>query len=400
MTLATLAPTLDQPRSEAAHASAAPGKEWWIEIATDRASLEKHVPAWERLAACTVEPNVFYEPWMFLPGLDAFGEHRKLACVLVYRRPDELCGFFPFERLRRFKQLPVGALELWDHRYGFLSTPLLHRDWPRETLHAFFDGVATSRLCSLLSWPKVHGDGPFHHALLEVLNERRMLSFVDSIHTRALLRRDASAEAYLSKITSSGRKQWRRLRKRLAEEGRLESRALTADDDVQAWIDAFLRVEASGWKGQDGTALASAGDRTYFETIARNAFARGQLHMLGLFLDHRAIAMQCNFLSGSGAFAFKIAFDEAFAKFSPGIQLELDNIDDLHRRTSTTWMDSCVDPGPHMIDRLWLDRRVIQSVVIATSRWVGNAVVGALPLARACKRMWVGEGRCAGSRER
>jgi CelD/BcsL family acetyltransferase involved in cellulose biosynthesis len=388
--MTAVAPSLPAPPRHAdsvpeAHAPDA----WSIEIAHDRPSLEAHLSAWERLAQDAAEPNVFYEPWMFLPGLEAFGHGRKPLFVFVYRQPRQLCGFFPLERLRRFKKLPIRALQLWDHQYGFLCTPLLHRDWTRETLHTLLDWIQAEERASVLRLQKVHGDGPFHHALVEVLRERRTVTFTDEVYTRALMQRAKNADAYLSRISSSGRKQWRRLRKRLSEEGTLESRTLEPQDDVEFWIDAFLRVEASGWKGKDGTAMGvNPVDRAYFETIARNAFERGQLHMLGLFLDERPLALQCNFLSGPGGFAFKVAFDEAFAKYSPGIQLELDNIADLHQRTNTQWLDSCVDPGPHVIDRLWHERRVIQSVVLATSRWAGNGVVGLLPLARALKRMW------------
>ena len=33
--------------------------------------------------------------------------------------------------------------------------------------------------------------------------------------------------------------------------------------------------------------------------------------------------MKCNVLSGDAVFCFKIAHDETFARFSPGVQLEL-----------------------------------------------------------------------------
>jgi hypothetical protein len=132
----------------------------------------------------------------------------------------------------------------------------------------------------------------------------------------------------------------------------------------------------------------SEADRAYFRTIARNAHAQNQLQMLGIYLNDRPIALKCNFLTHDGGFAFKIAFDEAYAKSSPGVLLELDNIDELHRRPDLYWLDSCAIPGHFMINRLWKERRTIQSLVLATSRWTGNGVVGLLPMLRAAKRMW------------
>jgi hypothetical protein len=50
-------------------------------------------------------------------------------------------------------------------------------------------------------------------------------------------------------------------------------------------------------------------------------------------------------------------------------------------------MDSCAIPEHFMINRLWKERRTIQNLVIATSRFTGNSVVGLLPMLRAIKRM-------------
>jgi hypothetical protein len=104
--------------------------------------------------------------------------------------------------------------------------------------------------------------------------------------------------------------------------------------------------------------------------------------MLVLRLDGRAIASKCNFLAGDGAFSFKIAYDEGFARFSPGFLLEVETIRRLHARPELRWMDSCAVPGHPMADRLWLDRRELENLVIATGGRSGRPVLAALSLAR------------------
>jgi hypothetical protein len=396
MTVLAPSPPIGKRDRAETTASPIPVKDWWVEVATDRSAFETHQPAWDRLAKEAVEANVFYEPWMFLPALDTFGSNVPLCGAFIYRRdarpkqPPQLCGFFPFERRTRFKGLPIRALRLWEHNYAFLCTPLIHRDWTRETLHALFDWIAADERPSLLDWPKIHGEGSFQHALLEVLNDRRILTFADEVYSRALIQRGADGESYCAAaMNHASRKEWKRQRRRLGEQGDLQTRVLQADDNADRWITQFLDLEASGWKGKEQTALGmSDADRAYFRTIAQNAHARGQLQMLGIFFNEQPIALKCNFLSQDGGFAFKIAFDEAYAKSSPGVQLELDNIDELHRRPDLRWMDSCAIPGHFMINRLWKERRTIQCLLIATGRWTGNAVVGLLPMLRACKRMW------------
>ena len=76
--------------------------------------------------------------------------------------------------------------------------------------------------------------------------------------------------------------------------------------------------------------MSSEEDRRFFSRIAREAFARGALSMLALRLDGVPIAMKCNLESGVGAFALKVAFDETYARFSPGVALEVEAIRRLH----------------------------------------------------------------------
>ena len=142
---------------------------------------------------------------------------------------------------------------------------------------------------------------------------------------------------------------------------------------VDKWIEDFLALEAAGWKGRAGTAFAvCAADRAYFTQLIRNAQVEGRLMALGLYLDGRPVAMKANLLARDGGFCFKICFDDAFAKYSPGVLLELENIREAHRM-GLVWMDSCADQDHPMIDRLWPDRRQIQTVFLAP-RLLGHCV--------------------------
>jgi hypothetical protein len=120
--------------------------------------------------------------------------------------------------------------------------------------------------------------------------------------------------------------------------------------------------------------------------MTRGAFERGRLLMLGLFLDGRPIALKCNFLTPPGSFAFKIAFDESYSQQSPGVLLEMANVEHLHQARPVRWMDSCAAAEHFMINRLWRERRAVQTVLIATGRGLGDLTVALAPLARWLKR--------------
>jgi hypothetical protein len=178
----------------------------------------------------------------------------------------------------------------------------------------------------------------------------------------------------------------RRKQRRLSETGRVEFDELRPEGDSDAWIEEFLQLEVSSWKGKQGGAFACAeSNRDYFVTIAKEAFKRGRLMMSALRLDGQPLAQKFSLNAGGGAFAFKIAYDENHAYFSPGTLLEVENIRRLHARPDIEWMDSCATPV-HFINRLWHDRRTIQTVLVSTGGRTGALVVLLMPTIRRVSR--------------
>lgn len=392
-----LVPTNIAPPSNPPSASAPPkaiGPSIVLETIQSADASQIVIDAWQSLAAEALEANAFFEPWMLLPAWRTMPEP-NVSLHLVWRtsgRPNEsrqLIGVIPVERRRTYRKLPLTTWRVWKHPLCSLCTPLLHRDHADEALTAFF--AAASKEASIVEMEQVHGDGPFARTLIDVLRDRSALTLPIEAWNRALIVPGTNADDYVANAVSSGtRKELKRHRKRLGELGRFEARALARDESVEPWIEHFLALEAAGWKGETHTALGCTdGQREFFATVARAAHARGQLRMLGFFLDDRPIALKCNFLSaGRGSFAFKIAYDERYAKHSPGMLLEVDNIGLLHAEPDVGWMDSCAIPKHPMIDRLWTERRTIQHLAIAVGGCGANLGLGLLYMARAMKRAW------------
>lgn len=193
-----------------------------------------------------------------------------------------------------------------------------------------------------------------------------------------------SAELYLERaLSGKHRKEFRRIEKRLSEMGTTEYRSLEPQGDVKPWIASFLELESSGWKGQSGGSLASREEtRRFFEESALAAHRHGQLMMLGLFHKDRPIALKCNLFSGHGSFAFKIAFDEDFRRYSPGMLLEIENVRRLHDMREIAWMDSTAEAQHFMINRLWIDRRTVETLVVSPNHIWGNLIVSGFPFLR------------------
>ncbi|MGX5732449.1 GNAT family N-acetyltransferase [Pseudoxanthomonas beigongshangi] len=350
----------------------------------DSASLHEHAPALARLAQDAVEPNVFHEPWLLLPALYAFAPS-ALSIALVWRDDGRLAALFPFRRYPRTGWMPA-RLGLWHHLYSFLGTPLINRDQPDDAVAALLASIergdAPARCLELSA---ITAEGPFSQALARALGGRSGWTQHRDLQRRACLDL-ASARPPEPGISARHRKELRRQWKRLSEQGRLAFLELGAHEDAAPWLDAFLQLEASGWKGRAGTALrADDGDAGFFRQVATLAHRQGRLHMLTLALDGRPIAMQCNFLAGEGAFAFKVAFDEAYASASPGLQLELHALERLAAVPGLRWVDSCASPDHPLMNRLWTGRRVMADHWLAHGNGHARAWLSQLRV-----RRWLG----------
>lgn len=369
-----------------------PGDSMFVCEISDFDALEEYLQQWQELPSDAIEPNPFYEPWMLIPALRLLAGGKDVRVVLVLDRsenPPRLCGVFPIERVARYKKLPLAAFRLWQHIYCALCTPLIRTGRASETLDAFTEWLASERNNALMEFNNVSGDGPFSDLLNDHFRERGSNEGLsDESHTRAMFRPREDSDSYINAaLRRDHRKDLKRKTRRLQEQGRVEFNSLEMDGDIERWVGEFLALEASGWKSQDGGAFAcNDANREYFQSVAKSAFERGRLMMLALRLDGRPIAMKCNILAAPGSFAFKIAFDEDFSHYSPGMLLELENIRLLHSDPRIEWMDSCATPEHPMIDRLWHDRRAIRSVLIPTASRAGSLVIRALPFMRSINR--------------
>jgi hypothetical protein len=351
-----------------------PGRDTSIVVVREWLTLSGFIPEWEELAAAAIEPNVFYEHWMLLPALQAAGSDRDICFALVLMRdpgnrlaPPKLGGLFPLEFVQSVDRLHEPALRVWQPLACPMGTPLIRADAVRECLVELVlwlrSGEAGAPQIEL-KWPS--GDSRFQRAMKNLLPDRGLVHWTKDTSTRSLLRRKGGAAAGLwPAVPDALRRQLERKAKRLSERGCLEHVALKPGGDVQAWVDDYLRIDASSWKRRYGK--AAVWDSQYFHDVAGGAFERGRLLMLGINLDGAPIARSCTLIADGGSFALGTTFDERFARFSPGVLLELDNVRHLDALPGVDWIDPCPGRQSVLINRLSNEHRTIQGLTIGGS---------------------------------
>lgn len=338
----------------------------------------RFISAWNDLTNNATEPNIFSESWFLRPALGQFDAFGRVKLFTLWDG-DLLCGLMPVAPQQRYGRWPVPHVQNWLHHNAFLGTPIVRvgyeehfwtemlmclDDDPRQSLFLHINGLNMG--------------GAVAAALEKVCTSAGRRYALVHRTERAFLEHGLTPEHYFENaVRSKKRKELRRQKSRLTEMGALTFCRDQSDTGIANWTEEFLTLEQRGWKGRNGSALASASaTRNLFVEVLAAASAAGKLERLDLRLEGKPLAMLANFISASGCFSFKTAFDEDYARFSPGVLLQIENLAMLDR-PEIAWCDSCAAEGHPMIDSIWTGRRAIGRYSIAIGGAGRRAIFGA-----------------------
>jgi CelD/BcsL family acetyltransferase involved in cellulose biosynthesis len=315
-------------------------------------------------------------------------EHGQAARLLVATQGGELRFLLPVSGSTGLRQAPIAGLRPWMHDYCFLGTPLLAADGDPDRVWA-----------AVLGHLRRHRPGP----LLVIPLHPTQGPVAASLHRTALgagigVRRSPTASRGFvhRRPEPTYAREWMS-RKHLANQARrrrhlgktLGAEVVTVDraaGGVDAAVEQFLALEAQGWKGRSRTALSCRpGHDRFFREMCRGFAEQGRLMFLSLEAGPRVVAQNTALVAGEGLFGFKRAFDEEFARWSPGGLLDLDVLDWFHRSAGLAWLDTCSAPDDGPGSRAFGDRRPLCTLAVPLSP-VGNAAAAMVPAGARARR--------------
>lgn len=340
--------------------------------------------AWEDLAARAVEPNPFIEPEFLCPVAAAL-EPGAISLAIVAEPEGRWMAAVPVRRTPRWRKLRVPCLELWTHMYSGLEVPLVDSSAVDPSVTALLECLRGGRGTPLVAMTQIPEDGAFAGALSRALGVGRGALVVER-YERAALRRRAEPTYIAEAMSKKRRHEVERLRRGLEREHLVSMIDVASDPEA---VERFLAIEHSGWKGREGTALASdPAHERFFRDMCAGFAAVGRLEMLALSVDETTIAMKCNLRAGDRIFTFKMAFDEDWSRVSPGRLIDMDAIAHFHERTDATLMDSIAHPDNQYMNGIWADRLRLCTMLVpsrGTRGWATGRAVAATLAIRAAR---------------
>ncbi len=321
-----------------------------------------HVEDWRRLAALSLEPNVFLDPSFALPAAQYLGRTPQFLFVRSASRLVRLC---PLIAPARFAPWQIGV---WTHEQAPLGTPLIDPQHAAQALAAIFSFCRDHwPNATALFIPALPRDGSVARLLLAQAEAegRRVRAF--NVHERAMLTTGKMDVA--RSLGSKRRKNIEAARRKLRAMGelafRLSGEGAEIGKEIGKEFEEFFALESKGWKGRRGTALLKSAGRAAFARAALGALAaEGKCRIARLDCGGAPIAMGLVLQSGRQAYFWKIAYDESYAAFSPGVLLTLELSQGLNEDTSVARVDSCASPDHPMIDHLWRERLALADFLV------------------------------------
>jgi CelD/BcsL family acetyltransferase involved in cellulose biosynthesis len=223
--------------------------------------------------------------------------------------------------------LLIGVLPVTGRR-GVVSAPANWHTPSFDALSANADATAQLVRSALSARPYrldlafVYRDSP----QLEIC--RRAAESIGYLTTSRVIERspfvpvETDWRTYEATIPSRKLSKVRRFRRRLEERGSVSIELERGDDNLELLLSQGFAIEASGWKGEQGTAITSSPQtKGFYEEIARWAVGRGWLRLWFLRLDGRPIAFAFCLEHGGRHYELKVGFNAEYAAFGPGVLL-------------------------------------------------------------------------------
>jgi CelD/BcsL family acetyltransferase involved in cellulose biosynthesis len=340
------------------------------------ASCRAFLSEWRDLQTRSLEANAFATPELML----AAAQHLPAAqppAALVVRSTRKLLGIIPLESAR----LPVlpGALNVYATPYHPVGVPLVDARQAEQVIAQMLEWCAgearpftgasgqTLGLAGLI-WRKLPLSGPFATLLARIAAASgRELTVLDAYERPVLMPRAAQGdEASHTSSSASHRKNLRRLSRRMAELGALHVVEAASPAAINPALETLMVMEAAGWKGSRGTAMVqNARLSCFIRASMRQMAASREASVMTLMLGETPVAAALMLEQRGVHFCYKIAYDPAFAKLSPGMVLAHEIGLLLQAKPGFIRADSCVDSADSFMARVWPESVPFGDVMLA-----------------------------------
>lgn len=283
-----------------------------VEVVRSSRELTALEAEWESLALSLGLPMLSHA-WV-LACAEALYEIGELHIITV-RLHGSLVAVAPLVAVKR---AGVSYLELAGASYLYEPSGLLYRD--EESLAALTRAVVSYGCPVVLA--RIPAESPLIPQIRSIVCGRGVV-VEGAVGYTLSVPISSGWKEYVASLSSRRRYDLRRARHRAEEGGVVTVRVYSPrPEEVEEGIAEFVRIEATGWKGRNGSSLSQRNSlREFFLRYAALASQSGTLRLGFLDVAGNPIAAQISVIYAERIWVLKIGYDETWSRCSPGSQL-------------------------------------------------------------------------------
>ncbi len=283
---------------------------------TSLKGLGSHAAAWDRLAFCSPQrlPMLShawistYLEYYLTPGI-------PWVCLFAYNDDSELVGVLP---------VVIESCRVMGTRCARLRLNLLE-----NADMVIAEGLERPVIATLLSALEKNSPNWFCLEFDELPEESATMKYVECIQKAgfcvdgpagkgSFIKIQGTYPEFLNSLSPHFARNLRRVGRKIDQQCEVQMLFL-GSETPEEHLRRFMKVEASGWKGQMGNAIQrSARSMAYYEVLVRRLAEKGWLEWHFLVADGKTLAGHMGIKMGRSLVLYKIAYDEAYSAFAPG----------------------------------------------------------------------------------
>lgn len=260
---------------------------------------------------------------------------------------------------------PIKMLKVWENPFIVCGKPYTKDINQNCDLTDLLKSIQKNPFnAEILLWPNIPLQGSFWESLEQAADDNNIPLLAIKDETRAKFTATA-VEAYEGNLSSKKQKSLRKIERRLEERG--WTHHAFQQDGTQDALERFLTLEAAGWKGKRGTALACRqATRSLIEDVEQAFRSEGAFRIDEIWVENTLAASIISFAQNNHAALWKMAYNEQLEEFSLGTWL-------LHTSTKAlisdgyTHLDALTCATNNPIMRLWHERERNGTILLGLS---------------------------------
>ena len=276
----------------------------WVRLCEETRSLPFHRPEWVAAYLKAFEPES-----QFVLMTASAGE--RLVAVLPLIRKRVWFAGIPVWKL-------TGAANIHSTQFDIVRTSC---EAGEAAIQAFWNLLKRIPGWNMLELPLLSSNG----AGLKLIKQASK----DGCHTMCVhfsecpvlsMEKDEKGQlTWLHSTSRHFRHELRRCARILAQEMGEEPKLVRRTNPDREALEQFYELEASGWKGREGSAIrCSPQTRNFYNQISQVAAAGGYFCLHSLEVNHRMLAGAFSVQSEECLYPLKIAYDESLRRGGPG----------------------------------------------------------------------------------